>query len=252
MSATVSRSVKSLANSSSSSYGPTNGNNHNYSGGSSNGNGLPALQTKGATDHDGLEPLAEEEVDPASFDLVVPAHGPAPPRYSLEAQSELLFSAAHLRAIFEDPALLRRFIEFLHALRPSSVPLLRHYLDALKALRAIRYANAVTASLTPVPPPKEEEGAPPGGAGFSAPVTATVNEALAARARDAFEILAREDLPAYITHTWIRIVSTTIKKRISDTLPAHLKDMCEGLAEVFCLTDPSRPDNPIVFASEGT
>lgn len=35
------------------------------------------------------------------------------------------------------------------------------------------------------------------------------------------------------------------------TLPPHLREASEGLAEVFCLTDPSRPDNPIVFASEG-
>lgn len=34
------------------------------------------------------------------------------------------------------------------------------------------------------------------------------------------------------------------------TLPPHLKEQSEGLAEVFCLTDPSRSDNPIVFASE--
>lgn len=259
-SATVSRSVKSLANSSSSSYGPgpTNG-GHDHS--VSNGNGLPALQTKGATEHDGLEPLAEEEVDPGSFDLVVPlcetTHGAAGlPRkkYSLEARSDLLFSTAHLRAVFADPVLLRRFADFLHAARPaSSVALLRHYLDALKALRAIRYANAVVAALAPVLEGEEREGEREGaiGDGFDAPVPATANEALEARARDAFEVLVREDLPAYVTHTWIRIVSATIKKRIADTLPAHLKDMCEGLAEVFCLTDPSRPDNPIVFASEG-
>lgn len=35
------------------------------------------------------------------------------------------------------------------------------------------------------------------------------------------------------------------------TLAPHLREASEGLAEVFCLTDPSRPDNPIVFASEG-
>lgn len=28
--------------------------------------------------------------------------------------------------------------------------------------------------------------------------------------------------------------------------------LSEGLAETFCLTDPSRRDNPIIFASEGT
>lgn len=246
MSATVSRSLRSVANSSSSSYGPNTSTTNNNSGG--NSNALPALQTRSAADHDGLEPLAEEEADPASFDLVVPAHGLEPlPRYSLEARSELLFSPTHLRAIFDDPALLRRFAEFLRAARPASVPLLRHYLDALKALRAIRYANAIAASSLNL----NNAAAPPVPGLRPGFVADTVNESLAARAREAFAVLAREDLPAYVTHTWIRIVSATIKRRIADTLPVHLRDLSQGLAEVFCLTDPSRPDNPIVFASEG-
>ncbi len=224
----MSRSQKSYANSSSSSSAPANTGS------------LPALQTKGTSEHDGLEPLLEEEIDPASFDLVVPAHGLAP-RYSLEARSELLFSVDHLRVIFENPMLLQKFAHFLYASRPDSVPLLKYYLDSLKALKAISYANAITASLASIQ-----------GLGFSAgPVAKTVNESLTAKAGHAFEVLAREELPAYITHTWIRIVSVTIKRRIADTLPVHLKDLSEGLAEVFCLTDPSRPDNPIVFASEG-
>jgi len=33
-------------------------------------------------------------------------------------------------------------------------------------------------------------------------------------------------------------------------LAPHLREASEGLAEVFCLTDPSRADNPIVFVSE--
>jgi hypothetical protein len=66
------------------------------------------------------------------------------------------------------------------------------------------------------------------------------------------EALVREDLPAYVTHLYIQIVSQSIAKRVTGTLPPHLREASEGLAEVFCLTDPSRPDNPIVFASDGT
>ena len=62
----------------------------------------------------------------------------------------------------------------------------------------------------------------------------------------------RDDLPAYITYMYIQIVSASISQRISGVLAPHLREASEGLAEVFCLTDPSRPDNPIVFASEGT
>ncbi|KXJ92767.1 hypothetical protein Micbo1qcDRAFT_50919 [Microdochium bolleyi] len=199
---------------------------------------LPALQTKGAGNNDGLEPLAEEEIDPASFDLVVPAN--APTQYSLEARSELLFSKEHLKVIFEDPTLLQRFTTFLCTANPASVPVLVYYLDALKAMKAVEYVNSITSSLQPL-------------SGFNLsdqPIQKTVNDDLQAKADQAFELLAREDLPAYITQTWVRTVSITIKRRIADTLPVHLRDLSEGLAEVFCLTDPSRPDNPIIFASE--
>ncbi|KAI0124336.1 hypothetical protein BJ170DRAFT_638913 [Xylariales sp. AK1849] len=200
---------------------------------------LSALQVRGAAEHDGLEPLAEEEIDPASFDLVVPAHALGK-QYSLEAQSELLFSAKHLGVIFEDPVLLQRFTNFIYRLRPKSVPVLLYYMDALKALKAISYANAVVDGLRLVD-----------GLEYTAdPITRTVNHILKDKANKAFETLANHDLPAYITHTYIQTVSVTIKRRISNTLPAQLREMSEGLAEVFCLTDPSRPDNPIVFASE--
>ncbi|CAJ2507969.1 Uu.00g091550.m01.CDS01 [Anthostomella pinea] len=223
----MSRSTKSQANSSTSSLAPTHG------------SALPGLQSRGPLEYDGLEPLAEEEFDPASFDLVAPARGGSP-QYALETTSELLFSTEHLRVIFDDPLLLQRFTNFLCASRPSSVPLLVYYLDSLKALKAIGYANAIAEALTPIE-----------GLQFSYEnVAKTVNDSLQAQATKAFEVLAREDLAAYITHTYVQSVSLTIKRRIANTLPAHLRDLSEGLAEVFCLSDPSRPDNPIVFASE--
>jgi hypothetical protein len=201
---------------------------------------LPALQVKGGGETDGLEPLSEEEIDPASFDLVVPAHR-LQKQYSLETQSEQLFSIRHLGVIFEDPVLLQRFTTFLYTMRPRSVPVFVYYLDALKAIKAINYASALTRSLDVIE-----------GLDFtSTPAEVGISESLREKAAKAFEAMANHDLPAYITHTYIQTVSVTIKRRIADTLPVHLRDMSEGLAEVFCLTDPSRPDNPIVFSSEG-
>ena len=205
-----------------------------------NDTSLPALQTKGAGDEDMFQPLYEEEIDPGSFDLVVPAHGDSG-LYSLERRSEALFSKDHLRTIFDDPPLLQKFTAYLCTNRQSSVPLLIYYLDALKALKAISYSNAIIEALEPLD-----------GHEFSGSrATETLNDSLKAKADAAFEALTRDDLPAYITHVWIQTVSISIKRRIAGTLPAHLRDMSEGLAEVFCLTDPSRHDNPIVFASEG-
>jgi hypothetical protein len=201
---------------------------------------LPALQQKGSDDLDLLEPLNEEDIDPGCFDLVAPAESGAK-QYSLETRSEQLFSTEHLQVIFNDPSLLLRFTAFLSASRPSSIPILIYYLDAIKALKAISYSNAIAEALDPIV-----------GFDFTANTsTKTINSDLEEKSRQAFGVLVREDLPAFITHTYIQTVSLSIQRRITGTLPAHLREASEGLAEVFCLTDPSRPDNPIVFASEG-
>ncbi|KAF7897478.1 hypothetical protein EAF00_005706 [Botryotinia globosa] len=205
-----------------------------------NATSLPALQKTGVLEEgELLEPLNEEDIDPGSFDLVA-ATETAGKRYSLEARSEQLFSTEHLRIIFRDPSLLLRFTSFLGAHRPSSIPILIYYLDAVKALKAISYSNAIAEALEPIP-------------GFDFTATAaskTMSAALEEKATKAFDVLVREDLPAYITWAYIQTVSISIQRRITGTLPAHLREASEGLAEVFCLTDPSRPDNPIVFASE--
>ena len=199
---------------------------------------LPALQQKGTEDQ--LDPLAEEDIDSESFDLVAPPAAGLK-QYSLEIRSEQLFSTEHLRVIFDDPSLLLRFTSFISKSRPSSIPVLIYYMDAIKALKALSYSNAIAEALEPIRD-----------LNFTLTMAKrSANSDLEEKARLAFDALVREDLPAYITHTYIQTVSLSIQRRITGTLPAHLQEASEGLAEVFCLTDPSRPDNPIVFASEG-
>ncbi|KAM3491375.1 hypothetical protein MY3957_005317 [Beauveria namnaoensis] len=202
--------------------------------------GLPALQVANG-DPDGLDPIAEDDLDPGSFDLVMPADNDATAtvgKYKLEQRSELLFSQHHLHAIFADSAHLHRFTNFLYRYRPSSVVLLNYYLSALKALRAINYSNSVLRQMHSLPEFDFTH--------TSAQALDTTNQKLKEKADNAFEVLTREDLPAYITHVWIQTVSISIRHRVMGTS----SDSSEGLAEVFCLTDPSRPDNPIVFMSE--
>lgn len=202
---------------------------------------LPALQTRGPENGDVqyLEPVLED--DPASWDLVGPAQEEeASGMYALEKRAEKLLSADHLKMIFEDPKLLLRFTGFLNTHRPKSIPILIYYLDALKALRAINYANAIAEALEPIKGQDfTQKGAKP-----------TNNAMLEDKANRAFNVLVQEDLPAYIAHTWTQVVSVSIQRRITGTLAPHLREASEGLAEVFCLSDPSRTDNPIVFASE--
>ncbi|KAH9838205.1 Motif C-terminal to PAS motifs [Teratosphaeria destructans] len=202
---------------------------------------LPPLQTKGPDNSDAqqLEPVIED--DPRSFDLVAPpSDDPNVGIYLLERRAELMFSAQHLHVIFEDPKLLLKFTGFLNVHRPQSIPVLIYYLDALKALRAIDYANAIAEALDPIKGHRfTQHVVPP-----------TLNNVLEEKANHAFDVLVKEDLPAYIAHTWISVVSVSIQRRITGTLAPHLREASEGLAEVFCLTDPSRADHPIVFASE--
>ncbi|KAI0118456.1 hypothetical protein F4776DRAFT_672847 [Hypoxylon sp. NC0597] len=77
-----------------------------------------------------------------------------------------------------------------------------------------------------------------------------MNKPLLEKANKIFESLTREDLPAYITRIWVQTIRVAIKDRATDTLPNYLGDLSEGPAEVFCLTDPSKADNPIIFASK--
>ncbi|MCJ1392613.1 hypothetical protein MMC18_005483 [Xylographa bjoerkii] len=155
----------------------------------------------------------------------------------LEKVSELIFSPLHLQAIFKDPSSLLKFTSFLSTNRPQSIPTLIYYLDATKALKAIRYANSIAKSLEPL---STQE--------LSAITTDTVNAELEAKAQRAFDLLAEKDLPAYTAHLYISVVKASMMKPVAQG--PQPTEASEGFAEVFCLTDPSRPDNPIVFASE--
>jgi hypothetical protein len=201
---------------------------------------LPRLQANGYLDDgDQLDPVLDD--DPASYNLVAPPAADEREPFSLETQTTALFSKGHLQVIFGDPTFLFKFTSFLGLHRPQSVPILVHYLDSLKSLRAIHYANAICEGLDPVEGLEFTEK----------PVKLTINTFLEERARKAFDVLVTEELPAFITHHYIQIVSASIAARVTGALSPQLRDASDGLAEVFCLTDPSRQDNPIVFASEG-
>lgn len=191
-------------------------------------------------DNDRLSPLLED--DPNSFNLIAQLNNEnGPSQYSLETRSEQLFSKQHFEAILNHTPSLLRFSSFLRITRPKSLPVLIYFLDSLKALRAIKYANAVTEALEPIP-----------GLGFSQSVPQpSVNTALEEKAKQALDVLVRDDLPAFITQILIQVTSVSITRRVTGNLPPLLHQASEGLAEVFCLTDPSRTDNPIIFASEG-
>lgn len=146
-------------------------------------------------------------------------------------------------AILSNPRYFARFRRFIAQERPGSLSTLTYYLDASKSLKAIQYANALVRSYVDVPTSGIETA--------EDPVGPTVNVALEQRVKAALNALTAEELPAFITSTYIDVAGKLVEERVRGTLPDKFQGTAEALAEVFCLTDPSRPDNPIIFASEG-
>lgn len=114
-------------------------------------------------------------------------------------------------------------------------------------MKALEYANSLVRLSTDVPPPAVQEVQTDNEA-----VRMTANKALERRVEDGLNALTAEELPGFITSRCITITSKIVGERIRGTLPMKFRETSNAVAEVFCLTDPSRPDNPIIFASQGT
>ena len=185
------------------------------------------------------EPAASSSGE-GDFDL-----RPPPPRQQLstpDGLSELLFSSEHLESILHDPALFVRFTAFLNRYRPHVAPVLIRYLETQKAIKAVEYANAVAAAVAPLP--NDESANEKIGA-------ASLDTRFEERSKKAFETLVAEALPSYITYHLVKVVTECMVAEITGKQAPVMKNLVHGLSEVFCLTDPTQKDNPIVYASEG-
>ena len=160
----------------------------------------------------------------------------------LEQRSELLFSRQHLQLILADLKLSLKFTEFLRTYRPDTVSILAYYLDVVKALKTIKYAESIINGLEPIPGHEFTAGAN----------SATMAWVLEDKADRALDILVKDDLPAFIAYIYVQTVDVALVDRVTGREDLKSRRVADGLAEVFVLSDPARPDNPIVFTSEGT
>ena len=185
-----------------------------------------------------------EEQKPDEYNLTDPQPEPEKVReviHPLEQRSELLFSRQHLQLILADLKLSLKFTEFLRLYRPDSVPILAYYLDVMKALKTLKYAESIINGLAPIP-----------GHEFTAGTSnATMAWVLEDKADRALDILANDDLAAFIAYVYVQTVDVALIDRVTGKEDPKLPEIADGLAEVFVLSDPARPDNPIVFTSEG-
>lgn len=168
---------------------------------------------------------------------------PPPPTVSdanAEFLAERLFSADHLNFILKDSMHFHHFRSFLNKHRPQSVPTLVQYLESHKALTAIRYANSLADQMSLHSRQSSRSEA------------AVVDVKFENFSRRSIDELVSDALPAYITYRIVNVVTECLVKEITGNNTPLMRDLVQGLAEVYCLTDPSLQDNPIVFASEGT
>lgn len=167
---------------------------------------------------------------------------PPPPNTkvkNIDTLSEQLFSGDHLCVILKDPSFFLRFTAFLNRYKPHSAPMLVRYLEAQKAIKAVEYANALAETIKPAP----GEHASPCSA-------ASVDPRFEAGSKRSFDSLVDDALPAYITNTLTKVVTESMVREITGNGMPVMRELVGGLAEVFCLADPSIKDCPIVYASE--
>lgn len=166
-----------------------------------------------------------------TFDLHPPRRDR--PMSDIELLAERLFSVDHLRVIVRDGPSLVRMLMFLDKYKPDLRPLFRRYVETSKAATAIRYANAVF----------DPKGASPCPA-------ASIDERYEAQCTEMEEVLSVHALPTFITYSLVQTVTEILVKEITGQELPGMKRMVNGLAEVYCMTDPLQPDNPIIYASE--
>ncbi|KAK5739757.1 hypothetical protein LTR17_005043 [Elasticomyces elasticus] len=170
-----------------------------------------------------------------SYDLKPPA--PSISQDNVESLSVRYFSVDHLDVILRDQTTAARFSRFLSQYRPQHAQALARYLETKKAIVAVQYANALAEQIPTAP------GHPPY-------VAATLDDRFEARSSELVEDLVDDALPAYITHRLVTLVTDTLVKEITGNSSPIMRELIPSLAEVYCVTDPSMPDNPIVYASE--
>jgi len=175
------------------------------------------------------------------FDLQPPPASASNVR--IEDVMKRLFSVEHLHFILGDHVLFYQFSTFLNRFKPNLVPTLIRYMEMRKAMKAIEYANAVARSIRW---PSHTDYCK-----FSRVQAAATDVRFEDYAARELLLLCSEALPAFITHTLIGVVSDCVARDITGQGIPIMRDLVGNLAEVYCLTDPSVHDNPIIFASEG-
>lgn len=172
---------------------------------------------------------------------------------SMDTLCSMLFSEGHLNILIHDPTLMSRFSSFLQRYKPEMSAIVFQYIEYQKAIKAVEYANAVAESIRPIPAiqdvdglttPTQENADPHASA-------AELSKPFAETSQRAYDLLVHEALPAYVTYTLVKLSTECLIAEITSSAPTSLtSNLIGGLSEVFCLSDPTLPDNPLIYCSE--
>lgn len=178
----------------------------------------------------------ETSQEGSSYDLKPPP--PTKSHANIEFLAGRLFSVDHLDAILSDHVSSSCLARFLNTYQPRSAEVLKHYADSKKAVLAVEYANSLAARLHTSSERRPE-------------LAATLDRGFQAQMNQQIQVLVNDALPAYITHRLTQVVTDHLVKEITQNSAPIMRELIPNLAEVYCMTDPSLPDNPIVYASQG-
>ena len=168
-----------------------------------------------------------------------PSHGPLiflPP----EELSDLLLSRQHLQLVLEDQDMSEDFKTFIQTHRPESIPALSRYFNLTKALKGILYAESIIKGLEAV------ECHSLKGEASCVALPWVIQDQI----DRTLDFPLTDDFRAFIAHYYAKMVNDALANRVVGKQDPAVPGVADGLAEVFVLSDPARPDNVIVLTSE--
>lgn len=161
----------------------------------------------------------------------------------LEQCYSWLFSRQHFQIILADPDLSKIFEEYVRANKPDSAPLLDYYVDSVKILRLMKYADAIACNLKPVQGQSFTSRANSTTIGFPWVVQSKLDQAL--------DALMTDDFPAFLTSQYLEFVDHALSEGVTNLQDVATVGKLEGLAEAFFLYNPTIVDNPTIYSSDG-
>ncbi|RKF61481.1 hypothetical protein OnM2_041062 [Erysiphe neolycopersici] len=204
------------------------------------------IESKAMEQHRLDTPPLSESFDTPDASNFFDLKPPPPPTEAHDSRIEdvmkRLYSEEHLYYVLRDQSQFQRFMSFLNRYKPNLVPNLTRYMEMRKAMKAVEYANAVARTIQW---PSHSDYYK-----FSRIDAAQTDVRFEDYATREVHVLISEALPAWITYLLVNVVSDCVIRDITGLSLPIIRELVGTLGEVFCISDPTQKDNPIIYCSE--